>query len=93
MVRLIVFLIRRRLGLGKYELFRFDNQKSAFDCYYFSSHGLKKVNRDGYITKSNVRLNWLLDDECGVIPVENSEVVGIVFRMQTYAERKLKGLC
>lgn len=91
MVRLIVFLIRRRLGLGKYELFRFDNQKSIYDCYYFSTHGLKKVHRDGLITQSNVRLNWLLDDNCKITPVEDSEVVGIVFRMQTYAERKLIG--
>lgn len=93
MVRLIVFLIRRRLGLGKYELFRFDNQKPAFDCYYFSTHGLKKVLPNGRIKKSNVNLNWVLDDNCEITPVENSEVVGIVFRMQTYAERKLKGLC
>ena len=88
MVRLIIFLIRKRLGLSKYQLFRFDNQKSAHDCYYFSTHGLKKVHANGLITKSNVSLNWILDDECKITPVEECEAIGIVFRMATYALRQ-----
>ena len=93
MVRLIVFLIRKRLGLGKYELFRFDNQKSKYDCYYFSTHGVKKVRSDGFISPSNVSLNWLLNKECNIIPVEWCEAASIIFRMQTYVARNFKDAC
>lgn len=39
---LILFLIRRRLGLKKGERFRFDNQKSKFDEYFFTDTELMK---------------------------------------------------
>lgn len=89
MVRLIVFLIRLRLGLHKYELFRFDNQKSKIECYYFSTHGLKKVCANGLIKSSNVRLNWLLNDKCAVRSVEDTEAISIIFRMNSHKENKL----
>lgn len=63
--RLILFLVRWRLGLKKYELFQFDNQKTDA-VYCFSDSGIMKVYL-GTITKSGVSLNWLLDDECGII--------------------------
>lgn len=88
MVRFIIYLIRKRLGLGKYELFRFNNQKSTEDCYYFSTHGLKKVLPNGRIKKSNVNLNWILDDNCEITPVEDSEAVSIIFRMNIYPNLK-----
>ena len=62
--RLILFLVRRRLGLKKYELFQFTNQKTIA-VYYFSDSGIMKDN-SLTIAKSNVSLNWLLDDECEI---------------------------
>ena len=88
MVRLIVFLIRLRFGLHKYELFRFDNQKSKIECYYFSTHGLKKVCANGLIKYSNVKLNWLLNDKCTVKSVEDTEAISIMFRMNSHKENK-----
>ena len=88
MVRFIIYLIRKRLGLGKYELFRFSNQKSEQNCYYFSTHGLKKVWANGLITTSNVSLNWVLDDNCEITHVEDSEAVSIAFRMNMYPNLK-----
>lgn len=63
--RLIIFLIRRRLGLKKYQRFRFVNQKSNVDFFYFTETHIEKSN--GFTTeKSNVSLNWLLDNECEI---------------------------
>ena len=41
MKRLIIFLVRMRLGLKKYELFQFENQKTD-DVYYFTETELVK---------------------------------------------------
>lgn len=62
---LILFLVRWKLGLKKYEPFLFTNQKTNA-IYYFGDGGIMKVHH-GTITKSKVSLNWLLDDECDVI--------------------------
>lgn len=66
MQRLIIFLIRKRLRLRKYQRFRFENQKSPTDCYYFTSRHLMKVTAGGYMRGSRVSLNWLLDDDCHI---------------------------
>lgn len=65
MKRLILFLIRTRLGLKKFEYFRFNNQRLD-DIYYFNDNGLIKMcSMLGYKEyASGVSLNWLLDDEC-----------------------------
>ena len=63
MRRLIVFLIRRRLGLKSFETFQFTNQNSETEYYYFTETGLMKVSGD-YIAPSKVSLNWLLDTHC-----------------------------
>lgn len=70
MKKLIISLVRRYLGLKKYEGFQFVNQKSD-DVYYFSDDGIYKAYSYGHdyggsIRKSNVSLNWLLDDECDI---------------------------
>lgn len=70
MKKLIISLMRRYLGLKKYEGFQFVNQKSD-DIYYFSYDGIYKAYSYGHdyggsIRKSNVSLNWLLDDECDI---------------------------
>ena len=62
--RLILFLVRWRLGLKKYETFRFAEQKSKA-VYTFTNAGLMKSWR-GRIEPSGVSLNWLLNDECQI---------------------------
>ena len=74
MKRLILFLIRRRLGLRKWELFMFTNQKTN-DLYFFSEEGLFKHycsgDRWGWCTvKSSVSLNWLLNEKCQINKLE-----------------------
>ena len=64
MKRFIIFLIRKRLGLKKNELFRFSNQLEQ-SVYYFTDTTLMKI-KYGYVDKSGVSLNWLLDDECKI---------------------------
>lgn len=64
MKKLIIFLIRRRLGLKKRQAFQFVNQKSNA-VYYFTEDALMK-NWRGYTVKSGVSINWLLDDECEI---------------------------
>lgn len=64
MRRLVIFLIRKKLGLKKYEVFKFTNQKSDA-VYYFTEHNVMKYWR-GQTMKSGVSINWLLDDECKV---------------------------
>lgn len=74
--RLIIFLIRRKLGLAKYEEFRFNNQRSKRDKYYFDSTHLMKIEyagkEDFNICESNVSLNWLLNDGCSIVRVDKS---------------------
>ena len=67
--RLIVFLIRRRLRLKKYQRFRFKNQKTD-NVYYFTEYRLIKIPEDkrpiSRAEKSLVSLNWLLSEDCEV---------------------------
>lgn len=66
MKKLIVFLIRKRLGLKKYERFTFVNQKSN-TYYFFADDSLIKVWKiSGKAEQSGVSLNWLLDDDCEI---------------------------
>lgn len=68
--RLILFLVRKRLGLKKNEYFRFDNQKSN-TTYYFTSTEIWKIDHDNFTVElSGVSLNWLLDDGCKIIKEE-----------------------
>lgn len=62
MKRLIITLIRKRLGLNKYERFRFSNQKKP-GVYYFTEDMLMK-DEHGLITPAGVSVNWLLDECC-----------------------------
>ena len=67
--RLIIFLIRRKLGVKQYQRFRFTNQKAP-DIYYFSDCQLVKILGDdiGFIDiqRSGVSLNWLLPEDCEI---------------------------
>ena len=67
MTRLILFLIRRKLGVKKFDGFRFSNQRSDVDYYYFTKTGLYKVDYGtGEIIPSRVSLNWLMSDKCTI---------------------------
>ena len=72
MKRLIIFLVRKKLGLKKGEHFRFANQSSPYNSYYFTDDAvMKHFGRwKGEDVKSSVSLNWLLDDECEIVKVE-----------------------
>lgn len=69
MRRFIIFLIRMKLGVKKHQTFRFDNQKSKTDTYYFTATHLLKIEGCG-IREANVSLNWLLDDKCKIIKIK-----------------------
>lgn len=65
--RLILFLVRKRLGLKKNEYFRFDSQKSN-TTYYFTDKEIWKIDNDNFVVElSGVSLNWLLNDDCKII--------------------------
>lgn len=72
MRRLIIFLVRKRLGLKKYQYFRFANQKTD-DIYYFTGTALiKKAEHKSPFGSiwcdefSGVSLNWLLNKDCKI---------------------------
>ena len=73
MKRLIIFLVRKKLGLKKGEHFRFVNQSSLYNTYYFTDDAVMKHFgrwKGSDDVKSSVSLNWLLDDECKIVKVE-----------------------
>jgi hypothetical protein len=70
MDRLIIFLVRKRLGIKKFQYFKFQNQKDPLNRYYFTEHNIMKECGNGYIRQSNVSLNWLLDPKCKIYIVE-----------------------
>lgn len=64
MRRLIIFLIRKNLGLKKYENFQFVGQKSNAVYYFTETNIMKRWH--GQTTLSSVSLNWLLDKDCEI---------------------------
>lgn len=68
MRKVVIFLIRKRLGLKKYEEFRFVEQKSNA-VYYFTDDNLMKHWRN-LTMLSGVSLNWLLDKDCKIKRVD-----------------------
>lgn len=64
MRKLVIFLIRKRLGLKKYEHFRFIEQKTNA-VYYFTEDNLMKYWRNQTML-SGVSLNWLIDANCKI---------------------------
>ena len=74
MKHLIIFLVRKKLGLKKGEHFRFVNQSNPYNTYYFTDDAVMKHFsrwKGSDDVKSSVSLNWLLDDECEIVKVEN----------------------
>lgn len=66
--KLVLFLVRKKLGLKKYESFCFTNQKSKAQ-YYFADDRIVKVFHGAHMD-SGVSLNWLLDERCEIKKVE-----------------------
>lgn len=62
--KLIIFLIRLKLGLKKGHEFQFTNQKSEA-LYWFTDTCLIKME-NGHCDESGVSLNWLLNRHCKV---------------------------
>ena len=74
MKRFIIFLVRKKLGLKKGEHFRFANQLNPYNTQYFTDDAvMKHIGRwkGTDDVKSSVSLNWLLDDECEIVKVED----------------------
>lgn len=63
--RLIIFFTRKRLGIGKYDIFQFENQKNKKEYYFFTEDKLYKDTPYGK-TESKCSFNWLLSNECKV---------------------------
>ena len=68
MRRLVIFLIRKKLHLKKYENFKFINQKSDAVYYFTESNVMKRWH--GQTMLSGVSVNWLLDDDCKIERVD-----------------------
>lgn len=62
--KLVIFLIRRRLKLKKYEKFQFEDQRTNAVYWFTCTRLLKKENDN--ISRSGVSLNWLLSDSCKI---------------------------
>lgn len=64
MRKLVIFLLRKKLGLKKYENFKFVGQKSDAVYYFTEINIMKRLN--GYTSLSGVSVNWLLDNACEI---------------------------
>ena len=64
--KLILFLIRKKLHLKKFQQFYFNNQAIKIEKYYFDNYGIMKISGCGLV-KSNLSLNFLLSDECRIL--------------------------
>ena len=74
MKRFIIFLVRKKLGLKKGEHFPFSNHLNPHNTYYFTDDAVMKPFgrwKGSEDVKSSVGLNWLLDEECEIVKVED----------------------
>lgn len=71
--RLILFLIRRKLGVEKYEKFRFVNQKKPGVYWFNGAALLKQTGKHNPTEYSSVSINWLLDKQCKIIKLRNKK--------------------
>lgn len=62
MRKLILFLVRRRLHVRKWQHFQFANQKTSAE-YYFGENVIWK-EWNGRREQSHVSLNWIVSDGC-----------------------------
>ena len=81
MNKIIIMLVRKKLGLKKYEQFRFVGQLSPYHYYYFTDEKLIKVVVSGpknnkiykQLRPSGVSLNYIISDECEIVKVGDYE--------------------
>lgn len=73
MRRFILFLIRTKLGLKKYQHFKFDNQRSKVNVYYFTSNKVMKIE-GCEVKESSVSVNWLLNENCKITKFNMGEL-------------------
>lgn len=79
--RASIYLLRTKFGLKKFQPFRFENQKSEHDFYYFTNWGIKKceitvntvsesqkifANITTKIVDSDVGFEWLINRDCKI---------------------------
>lgn len=72
MTRLIMFLLRLKLGVKKYEVFKFTNQRTQ-NRYYFDTHTIYRSYLKGNMVRiepSDVSINWLLNPCCEIERLE-----------------------
>lgn len=62
--KFILFLIRKKFGVNKYQQFKFAEQKHN-GVYYFTESNLLKHWR-GQTMISGVSFNWLMDPNCKI---------------------------
>lgn len=81
MRKIILFFVRIKLGVKKWEKFRFENQKSKVDYYYFDNKKLVKAHFNRKMPNcrpvkvpSNVSLNWLIGKECKIIKLRKEDI-------------------
>lgn len=65
-IRIVIFLIRKRLGLKKGQMFRFTNQLNQKNYYFFTDTELIKVPNGYRPRQSSASLNYLLSDKCEI---------------------------
>lgn len=66
--RFVIFMVRMRLGLKKYQWFKFANQINPGEYYFNDTHLMKHIH--GNVEESGASLNWLLDPECKIVKME-----------------------
>lgn len=68
MDKLVIFLLRLRLGVKIGQHFQFTNQRADNEFYFFTDTALMKIHKgkNEYIRPSSVSLNWLLSDACEI---------------------------
>lgn len=75
--RASIYLLRKKFGLKKFQPFRFENQKSEHDFYYFTNWGIKKCEFTvdtvsesqkifAKIVDSDLGFDWLINRDCRI---------------------------
>ena len=64
--RIELYSIRKRLRLKQYEEFQIRNRRTD-NTYCFTSYEVKRINRKGKISTSDVALKWLMNGGCKII--------------------------
>lgn len=72
--RLIIFLVRKYMGVGKWDDFYFVNQRVKDDRYYFNDTCLMKYcSSTKTLRRAHVSLNHLLSSDCEIVIVDEED--------------------